>query len=119
MFPIDQTVTLQATDKDGALIQEYYFGFLPYKFMQRFDRWKPCYDSHCYVGIKYSGTTAKVNFKNWKYNDYSYTTNIGELIIAPMKTNYCPDLRLSEEEKIKRKAMFSVKTKQAIKEIQL
>lgn len=87
----EETITnVNNTKKDKDEKQEYYFGWLPYRWMK-----KPNYDSHCFSGVKYTGFSSTVNFTNWKDNDYQYTDDLGVVHKDVLKTNYCPDLRMS------------------------
>lgn len=89
---VNDTQNSTLPTKDGGL--DYYFGYLPYKWLPS----KRHYDSHCYSGCKDSGFVSKVAFDNWYANDYFYTTEKGKVIMDVMKTNYCPDLRMTMEE---------------------
>lgn len=93
MMQEETIVNTNNVKKDKHEKQEYYFGFFPYRWMR-----KPAYDSHCYSGVKYTGFASTVNFENWADNDYEYIDENGELHRDILKTNYCPDLRMSTVE---------------------
>ena len=64
--------------------QQYYFGHLPYKWLHK--KKKPLYDSHCFEqALKDGKFVSKLDYDIWP----KYT----------LKTNYCPDIRMTEEEK--------------------
>lgn len=67
---------------------KYYFGFLPYRWMNKLLGVKR-YDSHCFVIAKSMGFVSEVPFDNWQDNPYGYLTN------------YCPDLRKNKADRQK------------------
>lgn len=73
---------VKESNAEGRKKQDYYFGFLPYK---RFSLQH--YDSEAYEPTKTLGFFPDVPFTSWKDNPYG------------LKTNYCPDLRATVEEK--------------------
>ena len=84
--------------RDGRRKSDYYTGFLPYKkFSVRH------YDSECYEPAKYSGFVKTVPFSSWMDNPLG------------LKTNYCPDLRMTEEEKREMKRLTDEAEKRAMK----
>lgn len=81
-------------DEEKARV-EFYMGFLPYR---RFS--KKRYDSHAFSEIGNTGIVRDLPFDNWGDNDYHYIDETtGEVIYNKFKTNYCPDLRMTLEER--------------------
>lgn len=70
---------------------QYYFGYLPFRHILWFRlKRKKLYDSHCYVkALKEGKFVSKVPFDVWPKYD--------------LTTNYCPDIRMSEKEKVEYK----------------
>lgn len=101
MIQEDNVVNTNDTMKDADKRQEYYFGFLPYRWMIK----HPTYSSYAYHGVKYgTNFVSSLPFTNWKDNDFVYTDENGIEHHDKMMTNYCPDLRMSKEELAKFKA---------------
>jgi len=66
--------------------RQYYFGHLPYRWIAKLMKKKPCYDSHCFRYALITGNFVKsLPYDNWQKDD--------------LTTNYCPDIRMTEEEK--------------------
>lgn len=73
---------VQGSGEEARKDQSYYVGFLPYKALGL-----KHYDSEAYEPTKHLGFAPSVPFTNWGDNPYS------------LKTTYCPDLRMTDEEK--------------------
>lgn len=103
MQNVNQTQSpAQFGGKPAAVPEPYYFGFLPYK---RFSRCH--YDSHAYSQTRFYGFVPRVNFTNWQQNDFTWIDCYGHLHCDVLKTNYCPDLRMSLAEKKAYKARIA------------
>ena len=75
-------------DKDRL----YFFGKLPYRWIQRLFRRIPHYDSHAFSDAIESGFVSKLEFDIWPQS-------------KSLKTNYCPDIRMSDNERIEHKKL--------------
>ena len=66
--------------------RKYFFGRLPYRWVNKLFRRKPIYDSHCYrMALESGNFVSKLPYEVWDKND--------------LTTNYCPDIRMTEKEK--------------------
>lgn len=108
MIQEDNIVNTNDTKLDKDKKQEYYFGFFPYRWMS-----KKRYDSHAYSGVLYTGFGKKISFDNWSDNDYIYHDENGRIFNSKLKTNYCPDLRMTREELAEYKAKIALVQKVA------
>lgn len=79
---VQNVKTTGPVEKDEKKAQDYYFGYLPYKKFSL-----KHYDSEAYEPTKTLGFAPSVPFTSWKDNPFG------------LKTNYCPDLRASAEER--------------------
>jgi|GEM_PF-1251815 len=114
MMQEDNVVNTNNTMRDPDKKQEYYFGFLPYRWMQR----HPAYSSHAYHGEKYVGHfVSSLPFTNWKDNNFVYVDDNGVEHLEKMMTNYCPDLRMSRDELAIYKAKIQLVQKRARDEV--
>lgn len=93
MLAEDQVQNVNDVQHDADKRAEYYFGWLGYKRLS-----VKRYDSHAFCGVKYTGFVSELNFTNWADNDYSWTDPDGRIVKDRFKTNYAPDLRVTDEE---------------------
>lgn len=70
--------------------RNYFFVRMPYRWANKLFRRKPMYDSHCYrKALKEGKMISKLPFDVWSKTD--------------LTTNYCPDIRMTEKEKVEYK----------------
>jgi len=76
----ENNVDLKETER------QYYFGHLPYRWIAKLRKKKPIYDSHCFrYALETGDFVKKLPYDVWDKNN--------------LTTNYCPDIRMSNEEK--------------------
>lgn len=98
----DNSINTNQVAGSDEYFTEYFMGVLPFRWQN-----KKNYDTHSYHGTKYTGFVSRVPFTNWSDNDYSYTDNADRVVCNQWQTNYCPDIRMTAQEKADYKARLA------------